>query len=199
MQSPPAVNFPQQILNGLQQMSQPHVSSRRDPSLPPPAITHTPRHRQIETPSYAGSTDHGTVDSSPSKGRSRVPISARTSGPVTEYATPATLSPLHLPIPKPQPQPIEVDEFRSPDVSEGEEAEGTADDAEGEDDEDVYTPGGNGRGSGVVLDSGRPEKPSVRIVTVGAIRSSVRSASAKIGESHSFPFLFEIQLMIVST
>jgi hypothetical protein len=128
-----------------------------------------------------------------------VPISARTSGPVTEYATPATLSPLHLPIPKPQPQPIEVDEFRSPDVSDGEEAEGTADDAEGEDDEDVYTPGGNGRGSGVVLDSGRPEKPSVRIVTVGAIRSSVRSASAKIGESHSFPFLFEIQLIDIST
>ncbi|KAJ9107636.1 hypothetical protein QFC21_001096 [Naganishia friedmannii] len=192
---PLPANSAQQILDGLQQMSQPHASSTHNRSLPPPALTSTPRRRPIETPSYTGFADHDTVDSSPSKGRSRVPISARISGVVTEYVTPATssstLPPFPVPVHQPQPQAIEVDEFRSPEVSDGEEDERTDEDAEGEDEGDVYTPGGIARGNGVVLDSGRPEKPSVRIVTVGAIRSNVRPASAKIDHARKFKELVD--------
>ncbi|KAJ9123080.1 hypothetical protein QFC22_001270 [Naganishia vaughanmartiniae] len=197
MQASNPANSAQQILDGLQQMSQPHASSNHNRSLPPPAVTATSRRLQLQTPAHTGFLDQDTADSSPSKGRARAPISARKSGPVTDYDTPETsstvLPPIPVPVLKPQPQsqPMEVDEFRSPEVSDGEEREDTDEDAEGENDEDVYTPGGSGKVNGVVLDSGRPEKPTARIVTVGAIRSSVRPASSKIDHVRRFKDLVD--------
>ncbi|KAJ9112608.1 hypothetical protein QFC19_000628 [Naganishia cerealis] len=183
----------QQILDGLQQMTHPHPPTHIA-SLPVPARTLTPLRRPSAVSPYPALEAHDTVDSSPSRGRSVAFLSGR---PVTSTGQSATLM-ISSTAPPPtagsvhKQVPIDGDEFRSPEVSDGEEDEGTDEDAEGEEDHgDTYTPGGKGRGNGLVLDSGRPEKASARGTANGSVRSSVRPGSAKIDHGRKFKDLVD--------
>ncbi|KAJ9093623.1 hypothetical protein QFC20_007082 [Naganishia adeliensis] len=185
----------QQILEGLQNMSQAQPKRGAETALPRPAVTTKQQH--VPTPVSVQPMDVDdpfVMDSSPSKGRSlsqgtkpKALGNGASSGkpnhlpppppPIARTPTPAVAQQ-----PKPKAEPTK-EGIRSLQAS-YEEEEGDSEDAEGEPDEeddDVYTPG-NERGK-MVVDSGRPDKV-IKIVLTGSIRSSARPGSTKIDHAH---------------